>query len=176
MKNCPHCGGDLTTDPPPNNHEIDPRNNPRKDQSLSGSDPVLFSVSSPDPICNSAEILRNGAVSRVRGAAFDYPAEFEAAWSGTGKTGSKFEAFLEWKKVGRPTARVIRESWARWAATDQWRQGFVPHVRRWLRGRCFEQDPPPDRQRNGANGSPTDAERRARALQGPPPGWRSHNP
>lgn len=91
----------------------------------SGSDPGPISAASPE---------RGRARSK-------YPAEFEAAWTATAQTGSKHRAFLAWKRQGKPAAAAIATLWAKWAATDQYRRGIVPHVSTWMNGRCFEQEP-----------------------------------
>ena len=98
----------------------------------SGSSP---SASSPDPS------RRSESVGSTRARATDYPAEFEAAWDATARTGSKFKALSAWKRHGKPSAPAIAAAWARWAGLERWKAGFVPHVSTWLNGRCWEQDP-----------------------------------
>lgn len=68
----------------------------------------------------------------------DYPAEFEAQWLLTHKTGSKANALAEWESFGRP---AYGASWVQWARLDGWRRGFVPHVATWLHDRRFQQEP-----------------------------------
>ena len=109
-------------------------------------------VSSPDPS------LRSGSVRPARARVTIYSAEFDLAWSSTGKTGSKFKAFGAWKRHGKPTADLIASSWARWSTLDGWQRGFVPHVSTWINGRCFEQEPV-EAARVVAAASPTKSER-----------------
>ena len=70
--------------------------------------------------------------------AMDYPAAFEAEWSATNKTGSKFKAWKAWSALGKPR---FSAAWAEWSKLDSWRRGFVPHVVTWLNDRRFQQEP-----------------------------------
>lgn len=97
-----------------------------------GSDLALFPI--PDP-------SRQSDQDESRGRAIVYHPEFLLAWESTAKTGSKFKAFEAWKRHGRPAANLVASSWASWTRVDSWRRGYVPHVVKWLNGRCWEQEP-----------------------------------
>lgn len=71
-----------------------------------------------------------------------YPVEFEAGWAATSRTGPKYDAWMAWEKAGSPDGETVAAAWAAWSKLPSWRGGFVPHVRKWLRGRCFEQMDP----------------------------------
>lgn len=133
---CPHCGNEvnLTTD-------LTRKIPADLTQKMTERESDLFSLSVLDPdssplISKSSEVLR-----KTRGPAFEYPSEFEVGWSATDRTGSKYDAFLAWQKAGRPSGRVIAIAWAKWRRLQSWQDGFVPHVRKWIRGRCFSQEP-----------------------------------
>lgn len=70
-----------------------------------------------------------------------YTQRFEQAWAATSKTGSKNEAFVAYQRVGSPDPADVAKAWATWMASDDWQAGYVWHVSRWIRGRCFEQEP-----------------------------------
>lgn len=162
--NCPHCGGFVEDESPENSPGFGPRTNQERDEVSLLS--LLPSGSSPDCISKSVELLRKTG-KKVRGTAYEYPAEFEAGWLKTAMNGSKFDAFLAWKRAGRPTAKTIATSWAKWSELTSWRRGYVPHVRKWIRGRCFEQEPREDERqlnaRPGANGAASWASQKAAA-------------
>jgi hypothetical protein len=62
-------------------------------------------------------------------------------WKATGQTGRKMRALKAWRAQGRPAAGLVAAGWARWAQTDEWRRGYVPHVSTWLNDRGWEDDP-----------------------------------
>jgi len=69
-----------------------------------------------------------------------YPAEFEAEWSQTARTGSKDKACTFWEKAGRPR---FGAAWKLWEASAEWKADWFhyPHVRTWLSDGRYLQDP-----------------------------------
>lgn len=71
------------------------------------------------------------------------------------RTGNKQPAFAEWVKIISPNVERIISQWELWLTTDGWKRGYVPHVRKWLRERGWENDPDPSEFRARAVASKT---------------------
>lgn len=103
----------------------------------SGSDLLRNSEIDPDSPGNPDQ-TRAKSKAKAKYTPTKYPAEFEAQWGQTDKTGSKFDALTVWERLGRPE---FASAWAKWSRTRSWQEGFVPHVRTFLHKRQFEQEP-----------------------------------
>ena len=97
-------------------------------------------VCDPDPNPDSV-VTPERARTRRKRRTNEYEPGFEPVWEATSKTGSKMDAFQEWIKQGRPGPEQVGQAWAQWLETDDWQKGYIPHVRKWIKGRCFEQAP-----------------------------------
>lgn len=85
----------------------------------------------------------------TRGRA-DYPPEFEAFWANYPKgRGSKKETYALWLKL-KPDAGLIEEinqGLMAWLRCERWAvKGMVMEAERWIRGRYWENPPPPAQQ------------------------------
>lgn len=121
---------------------------------IGGLDPglPLGSVSGSDPEEVSAN--PDARARKGRGDAAQYPADFEELWVKTGRHGNKHPAFQVWEKIKPPVdLNTLVERWREWEGTDQWRAGFVPHLRKWLFVRGW-QDPPPEHEFTRKGGAP----------------------
>lgn len=86
---------------------------------------------------------------RGRGDAAAYPEDFEQLWRETGRHGNKHPAFTEWALIKTTvTLTTLIERWREWEQTDQWRAGYVPHLRKWLHVRGWQDAPPEHEFRN----------------------------
>lgn len=80
-----------------------------------------------------------------------YTQEFEQFWEGSSKRGSKYEAFEVWQRLSGDdrrlaTAAMCDACGTEWKSMD-WQ--FIPHVRRWLRGRGWESQSATKKRRSG---------------------------
>ena len=55
---------------------------------------------------------------------------------------AKLQAHAEWLKQGcEDNAPEVMDGLERFKATDQWREGFMPEIGRWLKYRRWEDEP-----------------------------------
>ncbi len=75
-----------------------------------------------------------------------YTKSFEEFWfqypSGHG---DKKPTFAQWQNLNPDDRIAAMSGLARWRSCELWQRGIIKHAQRWLRDRCFEDDPPPPR-------------------------------
>lgn len=92
-----------------------------------------------------------------------YGEDFEQLWMATGRHGNKHPAWVEWARIKTTvTLTTLIERWRQWEQTDQWRAGYIPHLRKWLHVRGY-QDAPPEHEFT-RRGAPAPARGAARNL------------
>ena len=102
-------------------------------------------VSDPSPM--SPPILEasgSGSPARKgRPDAEEYPEDFERLWKETGRHGNKHPAFKLWLAIKNTVdLNTLIDRWREWEKTSQWQAGYVPHLRKWLYSRGWQDSPP----------------------------------
>lgn len=110
------------------------------------SDPHVTTTSdiamSPKP-----PVIHHRTTTRARA---EYPPEFEAFWANYPKgRGSKKDTYALWKKLDPDAALIedINVGLCAWHRSERWAvKGMVMEAERWIRGRYWENPPPPAQQ------------------------------
>ena len=108
----------------------------------------------PSPSPSPEDSLKARATAGV-----SYSDDFETFWKAYPKNGteSKADAWVEWKaiKVPRPSLDVILQALKSQQQTRQWIEDngkYIPHPKKWVKGRLWESRPSPDNQPRSQSG------------------------